>query len=199
MVPNGDSVACAAKSIALLATPVDAFSLSNIQRSPTSSFSSFVITHRHQNLNSPALQSTNPFLIDICSAFALESFSIIANCLRNNIYRSQFTPAISTVKMPGYTQELDAVSNAAMNGSVQGFALHLLSLDEYSLTDLPQIRRHIPSHRCHRSSFSPIIALGRLQSRATSFLHARGDRRHIAKGDAATDQRFRCSVRCCGE
>jgi len=147
----------------------------------------------------PALQSTSPLLIDICSAFALASYSIIANCLRNNIYRSQFTPAISTVKMPGYTQELDAVSNAAMNGSVQGFALHLLSLDEYSLTDLPQIRRHIPSHRCHRSSFSPIIALGRLQSRATSFLHARGDRRHIAKGDAATDQRFRCSVRCCGE
>jgi hypothetical protein len=40
--------------------------------------------------------------------------------------------------MSGYTpQELDARSIRAMNGSVQGFALHLFSLDEYNLTDLP--------------------------------------------------------------
>jgi hypothetical protein len=40
--------------------------------------------------------------------------------------------------MSGYSRqyiEVDTRSITAMNGSVQGFAFHLFSLDEYSLTD----------------------------------------------------------------
>jgi hypothetical protein len=110
---------------------------SNTQHPPTSSS----LNHRY-NPSTPkpqpqALLSTSPVVIQICSAFALAIFILLQHHRKLSAHRHLLL-TIDTIKMSGYTRQyMDARSVSAMNGSVQRFALHLFSLYEHSLIDLP--------------------------------------------------------------
>jgi hypothetical protein len=82
-----------------LSTSLIILSLSNIQRPPTSTrvpnSSSIVITHRHQNIKSQLCyiqtHSSSRFAQHLLFQ-SLYWYSIIANCQRRNVRRSQITP-----------------------------------------------------------------------------------------------------------